>query len=87
MSRALADAGIAPHQVGLVVCHGMGDPVIDLAERTALSAVVPEVPVVATIASLGHCGAASATVDLVTGALALSKRLLPPNTLQRASRC
>ena len=78
MSRALADAGIAPHQVGLVVCHGMGDPVIDLAERTALSAVVPEVPVVATIASLGHCGAASATVDLVTGALALSKRLLPP---------
>ena len=78
MSRALADAGIEPHQLGLVVCHGMGDPVMDLAERTALTAVVPGVPVVATIASLGHCGAASAMVDLVTGVLALSNRQVPP---------
>ncbi len=78
MSRALADAEIQPHEVGLVVCHGMGDPVMDLAERTALLEVVPDAPVVATIASLGHCGAASAMVDLVTGALALSKQLVPP---------
>lgn len=82
ISRALADAGLEPQQLGLVVCHGMGDPVMDLNERTALSAAVPGAPVVATIASLGHCGAASAMVDLVTGALALSKRQVPP-TLRR----
>ena len=84
MVTALADAGIKAEQVGLVVCHGMGDPVIDLAERTALSEVVPDAPVVATIASLGHSGAASGMVDLVTGALALVKRQVPP-TVQHAA--
>jgi len=84
MMTALADAGAEASQVGLVVCHGMGDPVIDLAERTALEEVVPDSPVVATIASLGHSGAASGMVDLVAGALALMKRQVPP-TVQCAT--
>jgi len=84
METALADAGIEAAQLGLVVSHGMGDPIIDLAERTALSEVVPDTPVVATIAALGHSGAASGMVDLVAGALAIMKRQVPP-TLQRDS--
>jgi 3-oxoacyl-(acyl-carrier-protein) synthase len=85
MVIALEDAGIEASQVGLVVSHGMGDPVIDLAERTALSEVAPNTPVVATIASLGHSGAASGMVDLVTGALALVKRQIPPTVQLKGS--
>jgi 3-oxoacyl-[acyl-carrier-protein] synthase II len=84
MATALADAGIEAAQLGLVVSHGMGDPIIDLAERTALSEVVPDTPVVATIAALGHSGAASGMVDLVAGALAIMKRQVPP-TIQHDS--
>ena len=61
-----------------MVSHGMGDPVIDLAERTAIAEVVPNVPVVATIASLGHSGAASGMVDIATGVLALVRSQVPP---------
>ena len=78
MVTALTDAGIDASQVGLVVSHGMGDPVIDLAERTAIAEVVPNVPVVATIASLGHSGAASGMVDIATGVLALVRSQVPP---------
>ncbi|MDB4639242.1 3-oxoacyl-ACP synthase [bacterium] len=85
MVTALADAEIEASQVGLVVSHGMGDPVIDLAERTALAEVVPNTPVVATIASLGHSGAASGMVDLVAGALALVKRQVPPTVQLKAA--
>ena len=83
MVIALADAGIEASQVGLVVSHGMGDTIIDLAERTALAAVVPDAPVIATIASLGHSGAASGMVDLVAGALALVNRQVPPTVQLR----
>lgn len=85
MEIALADAGIESSHVGLVVSHGMGDPVIDLAERTALADVVPNTPVVATIASLGHSGAASGMVDLVAGTLALVKRQIPPTVQLKAA--
>jgi len=85
MVTALADAEIQASQVGLVVSHAMGDPVIDLAERTALAEVVPNAPVVATIASLGHSGAATGLVDLVAGALALIKRQVPPTVQLKAT--
>ncbi|MCP4943217.1 MAG: 3-oxoacyl-ACP synthase [Planctomycetaceae bacterium] len=85
MVTALEDAGIEASQVGLVVSHGMGDPVIDLAESTALDEVVPDAPVVATIASLGHSGAASGMVDLVAGTLALVKRQVPPTVQLKAT--
>ena len=84
MATALADAGIEAGQLGLVVSHGMGDPIIDLAERTALAEVVPDTPVLATIAALGHSGAASGMVDLVAGSLAIMKRQVPP-TIQHDS--
>ncbi len=78
IEAAIGDAEITADQIGLVVSHGMGDPLIDAAEREALQETVPGIPVVATIASLGHTGAASGSIDLATAALAISKRTVPP---------
>lgn len=86
MTAALADAGIEPKKLGLVVAHGMGDPIIDLAEREALSDIVPGVPVLATIAALGHCGAASGMVDLVAGSLALINHQVPPTIQSKSAK-
>ena len=68
---AIAEAGLSPEDIGLIVSHAMGDPVIDLAEREALSGPMAEVPMIAPIASLGHTGAASGQLGLVVGAMAL----------------
>jgi 3-oxoacyl-[acyl-carrier-protein] synthase II len=78
IDAAIKDAEIPLERIGLVVSHGTGDPVIDLCERKALAATVPDVPAVATIASLGHTGAACGTIDLATGALAIAKGVVPP---------
>ena len=75
---ALEDAGLQSDQVSLVVSHAMGDPVMDEAERIALAEMLPEVSVVAPIAALGHSGAASGSIGLVTGVLAIAQKLIPP---------
>ena len=77
----LRDANIQPAEIGLVVSHACGDRQMDLAERVALQAALPEVPVVAPIALLGHCGAASGSISLITAILSLVKQTIPP-TLQ-----
>lgn len=78
IETALKDARIAGKQVGLIVSHGMGDPARDTAERQAIETTMPGVPMVATIAAIGHTGAACGMIDLVTGVLSLAKRTLPP---------
>ena len=75
---ALQDGSLQPNDVSLVVSHGMGDPVMDEAERMAIAEMVPGVPVVAPIAALGHAGAASGSVGLVTGLLSITQKLIPP---------
>lgn len=83
---ALADANLSASQIGLVVSHGMGDPAMDAAEQAALRATVPEVPVTATIAAIGHSGAACGAIDLVTAALSLAKRTVPPTVGSQRGR-
>jgi len=79
IDAAMKDGDVGADQIGLVVSHGMGDPVTDAAERQAISKTgLQNVPAVATIASLGHTGAASGLVDLVTGALAILHTQIPP---------
>ena len=75
---ALKDAKITSKDLGLVVCHGTGDPVADLAERTATQLTVPGVPMVATIASIGHAGSSCGAIDILTGIIALQKQVVPP---------
>lgn len=78
METAIADAGIAAEQIGLVVSHGIGDPSSDAAEREATEATVPGIPMLATVASLGHTGAASSMIDLLAAALSLTNDVVPP---------
>ena len=80
IQRAMSDQGIGPDQIGMVVSHGMGDPVMDAAEREALVATLPGVPVVAPIAAVGHTGAASGCLGLVTGVLAIANGVIPPTS-------
>ncbi len=78
IETALKDAKITSKDLGLVVCHGTGDPVADLAERTATQLTVPGVPMVATIASIGHAGSSCGAIDILTGIIALQKQVVPP---------
>ncbi len=75
---ALQDANVRPADIGLIVSHACGDRDMDTAEREALSATLPGRPVVAPIAALGHTGAASGSISLITAILALSKQTVPP---------
>lgn len=75
---AIVDAGISVDEIGLVVSNAAGDPLIDAAERDALSSTLASIPVTAPNAVLGHTGAASGGVGLVVGALALASETVPP---------
>ncbi|MGB0597029.1 MAG: beta-ketoacyl-[acyl-carrier-protein] synthase family protein [Rubripirellula sp.] len=75
---ALTDAQIEPNQIGLVVSHAMGDPVMDQQEREALMATVPDAPVIATMAAIGHTGAAAGMMSVAAATLAITHRKIPP---------
>ncbi len=75
---ALCDAGVPIDEIGLVVSNAAGDPLIDAAEREALKSTVPKVPVAAPAAALGHTGAASGSIGLAVGVLALASDTVPP---------
>ncbi|TWT76361.1 3-oxoacyl-[acyl-carrier-protein] synthase 2 [Planctomycetes bacterium CA13] len=79
IEACLRDAKITATEIGFVVSHAMGDPVIDEQEQIALTAMLPEVPVVAPINAVGHCGAASGSLELLVAALALSRNVIPPS--------
>ncbi len=81
IQAALAQAGMAPQAIGMVVSHGTGDGPRDAAERAALQDELPGVPLVMPIALLGHCGAAVGAVSLTIAALSLQHRVVPPSFL------
>lgn len=78
---ALAQAGLSPPAIGVVVSHGTGDPPRDAAERAALQCELPGVPLVMPIAVLGHCGAAVGAIGLTVAVLSLAHQVIPPSFL------
>ena len=78
IEAAIQDGNIQASDIGLVVSHGMGDPSMDAAEATAIQATLPDCPVIAPMASIGHTGAASGGFGLAVGALALQNGTIPP---------
>jgi 3-oxoacyl-[acyl-carrier-protein] synthase-1 len=76
---ALADAGITPAQVGLVVAHGNGTPASDASEANALKKVFGTAlpPVTGFKWAYGHLIAASGIVDVVFALMALRDRIVP----------
>lgn len=78
IDAALADASISYDEIGLVVSHGRGDPVMDATERKALAQDFGGVPMIAPIGAVGHTGAASGQIAIVTGVLCLMHKKIPP---------
>jgi len=80
--RCLADADIAPADVGYVNAHGTGTRMNDLMEtraiKAALGAHAQHVPVSSTKSMIGHLLAAAGAVELATSLLALRDGFLPP---------
>ena len=76
---ALADAGIAPSDVGYVNAHATSTPAGDLAEAWALTlAGLGEAPVSSTKGAHGHALGASGATEAAVAVLALHRSLLPP---------
>jgi acyl transferase domain-containing protein/3-hydroxymyristoyl/3-hydroxydecanoyl-(acyl carrier protein) dehydratase len=84
LRRAYADARVDPSRVGLLECHGSGDPREDMSEASALIDVfgtaAAELPLALSSAKtvVGHAGAAAGLAGLVKAALSLYQEILPP---------
>ncbi|MCE2570416.1 type I polyketide synthase [Motilimonas eburnea] len=85
LNRAYADAGFAPHTVGLIEAHGTGTAAGDVAEFEGLRQVfAKDNPVKQGIAlgsvksQIGHTKSTAGTAGFIKAALALHHKVLPP---------
>ena len=82
---ALAMAGISASDLGAIVAHGYGDPVIDAAERAAVLELAPDVPVVLPASALGHTSAASGMLGLLNACVIVREQTVSP--VHHADEC
>jgi 3-oxoacyl-[acyl-carrier-protein] synthase II len=82
MTLALADAHVAPHEVGYVNAHGSSTPLNDSTETLALKKVFGEhayrLKVSGTKGYYGHALGASGAIEAAICALSLARDWLPP---------
>lgn len=79
MRTALADAGMAPAEVGYVNAHGTGTQANDRAEAAALRQVLGEgIPVGSTKGAHGHAIGATGALELLACIAALRDGAIPP---------
>jgi 3-oxoacyl-[acyl-carrier-protein] synthase II len=82
MRGALADARAKPDDVDLVVAHGTGTPLNDVAEtraiKLALGARARRVPVTAPKSMVGHLIGAAGALAALVGVLAIRDGRIPP---------
>jgi 3-oxoacyl-[acyl-carrier-protein] synthase II len=82
MARALADADVAPTEIGYINAHGTGTPFNDQAETLGVKRVFGEhaarVAVSSTKSMTGHLLGAAGTVEAAYTVLALTRGMLPP---------
>jgi 3-oxoacyl-[acyl-carrier-protein] synthase II len=82
MRAALADARLAPAEVGYINAHGTSTKINDLVETLAVKKVFGEharrVPMSSSKSMLGHLIGAAGAVELVICVLALRQGVLPP---------
>ena len=80
--QALADAGIAPHEVEYVNAHGSSTPLNDPVETKAIKTVfgdhATKLQVSSTKAYYGHALGASGAIEAAICSLALKRSWLPP---------
>jgi 3-oxoacyl-[acyl-carrier-protein] synthase II len=77
MERALQSAG--SDSVDYVNAHGTATLYNDATEGTAISQLLPGVPVSSTKSMMGHALGAAGSIEAVFCVLALRERFLPPN--------
>jgi 3-oxoacyl-[acyl-carrier-protein] synthase-1 len=81
MSRALARAGVAAHDVGYVNAHATASRTNDAAEGRAIAAVLgPDVPCSGTKGATGHLLGAAGITEAIITLLALRHGTLPGTT-------
>jgi 3-oxoacyl-[acyl-carrier-protein] synthase II len=77
IAAALADAGLAPREVGAVQAHGTSTPLNDLIEaaalRDALGPALDDAAVSSVKGALGHCIAAAGALGLLCGVEAVAR--------------
>ncbi|AMU65535.1 beta-ketoacyl-[acyl-carrier-protein] synthase family protein [Mycobacteroides abscessus] len=84
MQRALADAGVAPSEVGYVSAHGTSTPLSDAAETAAIKEVFRagehyrSLMVSSIKTMLGHMLAAAGAQQLISTVLSLRDGIIPP---------
>ena len=80
VQQALAQAGLAPADIGYINLHGTATPANDTAEGAAVAAIFGAgVPCSSTKGMTGHTLGAAGALEAVVSALALQHGLLPPS--------
>jgi 3-oxoacyl-[acyl-carrier-protein] synthase II len=82
MRNALADAGLAPQDIGYINAHGTGTPENDKMEWFGVSAVFGDragsIPMSSNKSMIGHSLTAAGAVEAIFTVMTLRNRLLPP---------
>jgi 3-oxoacyl-[acyl-carrier-protein] synthase II len=80
MERALAEAGVAPSEIGHINAHGTSTPLNDAAEAEAIAKLfgTPGPPVTSTKGVTGHALGAAGALEAAAVVLSILHRLIPP---------
>ena len=80
MELALADAGLAPSEIGHINAHGTSTPLNDLAEAQAINKVfgAPGPPVTSVKGVTGHALGAAGAIEAVATVISIERSLIPP---------
>jgi len=82
ITRAMADAGVAPEGVHYINAHGTSTPLNDRSETEAIKLALGEraydIPVSSTKSAIGHLLGAAGAVEAIATVLALNDRVAPP---------
>jgi 3-oxoacyl-[acyl-carrier-protein] synthase II len=80
MRNAIADAGLAPSDIGYVNAHGTGTPENDKMETLGMRAVFGDAapPISSNKSMLGHTLSAAGAIEAVVSLLAIADQVLPP---------
>jgi len=93
IEKAMAEAQIRPDDLDLIIPHGTGVPADDLAEASAIQAILDnaaaKIPFWPTKSMLSNTGAASGAVDVIAALCAMRDGIIPAakNCDKKAAGC